>query len=130
MPQRDRAAVHVELRLGDRELAPHALDAAERLVDLVEVHVADAPAGLLEAPHDRAARRGEEQLGLVRELPLRDDPRERRGTELGRALARRDDDGRAAVVELRGVARGDRAAGLERGLERREALERRLARRL
>src|SRR4029079_5342873 len=46
--ERDGTAVHVELRLGDVELATDALDAAERLVDLEQIDVGHRPAGLLE----------------------------------------------------------------------------------
>src|SRR2546422_947759 len=43
--------------------------------------------------------------------------------EDARPTHRRDDDGGAAVVELRRVARGDRPAGLERGLKLREPVQ-------
>ena len=86
MTEGDRATVDVELGLGDVELAPHALDSAEGLVHLEEVDVADLPPGLFEAALDRALRRGEEALGLVRELRLRNDPRDGLRAELARAL--------------------------------------------
>src|SRR5256885_712156 len=41
MTERDRTAVHVEFRFGDVELAADALDPAERLVHLEEIHVVD-----------------------------------------------------------------------------------------
>src|SRR2546422_6336282 len=130
MTERDRAAVHVELRLGDVELAAHALDPAERFVHLEEIDIVDRPASLLEAALDRALGRREESLGFVRELSLRDDPREGLRPELARTLGGRDDHGRASIVELRCVARGDGPARLERGLELRERIEARIAGRL
>src|SRR5439155_19966919 len=130
MAERDRTAVHVELGLRDSELAAHALDATERLVHLEEIDIADRPARFFEAARDRATRRGEEQFGLVRVLALRDDARHRLRAQLTRAIRGRDDDRGPAVVELRGVAGGDRAALFERRLQLREALEGRLARRL
>ena len=66
----------------------------------------------------------------MRELGLSYDSRERLGSELARPIHRRDDDGGAAVVELRRVARGDGPAGLERGLKLREPVQARFARRL
>src|SRR5437870_4718568 len=122
MAKRDRPAVHVEPLRRYVELAPHALDPAEGLVHLEQVDVPDAPARLLEAALDRALRRGEEELRLVRELTLCDDARERLGAELAGPLLRR------AVVQLRRVACRHRAALLERGLEHGERLEGRLAR--
>ncbi len=130
MAESHGAAVHVELRVRDVELAANALDATERFVDLEEIHVGDAPPGFRKAVFDRALRRREETFGLVRELSLSDDPRDGLRPELARPLLRRDDDRGAAVVELRRVSRGDRAAGFERRLELRERFEARLARRL
>src|SRR6266550_8064655 len=130
MTERHRAAVHVEFRFGDGELAAHALDAAERFVHLEEVDIVDRPAGLRETALDRALRRREETLGLVRELALRDDPRDRLRPDLTRPLLGRDDQRGAAIIELRRVARRDRAAGLERRLKLRQRFEGRLTRRL
>src|SRR5712664_2011971 len=48
MPERDGAAVHVELLLGDPELAAHALDGTESFVHLEEVDRVDRPSGALE----------------------------------------------------------------------------------
>src|SRR6185437_6508798 len=61
MSQRHGAAVHVEPVFGDTELAAHALDAAERLVHLEQVHRIDAPARSLEYSRDRATGREEEE---------------------------------------------------------------------
>src|SRR5438876_11401373 len=103
MPERDRAAVDVELLFGDVELAPDAFDAAERLVHLEQVDVVELPAGLLEATLDRALRRREEQLGLVRELALPDDPRGRLAAGLAPALLPRARPLRPAIVDPQGV---------------------------
>src|SRR2546429_9921569 len=66
----------------------------------------------------------------MRELALRDDPRDRLRAQLARALLRRDDHRRATIVQLGRVARGDRASRLECWLKLREQLEAGLARRL
>src|SRR5205823_5759841 len=130
MPEGDRAPVDVELRVGDGELAAHALDAAEGLVHLEQIDVADRPSSLLQAPFDRAFWRRQETLGFVRELALRDYPPDRLRPDLARPLLGRDDHRGAAVVELRCVARRDRAAGLERRLKLRQCFEGRLTGRL
>src|SRR5262249_61946367 len=86
MTERDGTAVGVELGVWNIELAAYAFDAAEGLVHFEEVDVVNVPAGLLEAAGDRTTRRGEELLGLVSVLTLRDDARERCGPELPRAV--------------------------------------------
>src|SRR5204863_6951675 len=75
MAEGDGAAVDVELRVGYVQLAANAFDAAERLVHLEEIDVGDLPPGLREAALYRAFRGGEEPLGLMGELTLRDDAR-------------------------------------------------------
>src|SRR5688572_23378790 len=130
MSERDGTAVDVELLLRNAQLAAHALDATEGLVDLEEIHRVHRPARALEHARDGTARGEQEQLGLTRVLTLRDHARQRRRTQLPRALVRRDDQGGRAVVQLRRVPGGDRAAGLERPRALRHRLQARLARRL
>src|SRR5258705_12417006 len=77
MPERDSAAVHVELLVGDAELAANTLAAAEPLVHLEQVHRVDGPPRALEHAGDRAAGGEEKELWFARVLRLRDDTRQR-----------------------------------------------------
>ena len=129
MPERDRPAVRVELLAErvDAELAAHREDLrGERLVQLHHVDVVDRHPGLLEHPAHGADRADAHDLRLDAGDRRRDDPRPRLQAELLRARVAHHDDRRGAVVERARVARRDLAAGLERGLERGELLERRL----
>ena len=134
----DRAAVHVDLRPVEAELAAVGQGlSGERLVDLDQVERLDRQLDPLEQPAD-AGDRGEEQpfrgdLGLA----VADDPGERLQAEpLDGALAG-DDRRRGAVGDPGGIAGGDRAlrrraavlaVGQGEGrLEPGERLERRVA---
>src|SRR6059036_2086165 len=103
MPERHSATVHVELLLRDAELTAHAFYAAEGLVHLEEIDRAHRPARAIEDPRDRAAGREQEEVRLARVLALRDHASQRSGAQLARALSRRDDQRRGAVVQLRCV---------------------------
>src|SRR6478609_6446158 len=69
MPERDRAAQHVDpLGIEIEQLIVGDGDHRERLVNLVEIDVADAEPGLLERALDRNRRRRREPLRRLRRL--------------------------------------------------------------
>src|SRR5690606_38745566 len=125
MPERDRAAVDVELLVGNAELAL-AVErlAREGLVHLDDVDVSDGQA----VAREQLAHRGDGTDAHERRIDARGGERaedaERLDAELVGLLTRHHQGGRSAVRERRGVARGDRATDGEGGLERAEALER------
>src|SRR5207302_5776382 len=73
-------------------------------------------------------RRGGEPLGRLRVVAPALDPRERLDAALLRLVAGHQHQRGAAVVDRRRVARGDGAVLLERGAQRRQLLDRALAR--
>ena len=115
MPERDRAAVDVDL-LGIQAELVDARDrlAGERLVELDEVEVVDAEPG----PRERLAggRHGPEAHD--RRVDAGDggrhDPRHRPEARVARPLASTSEDRRRAVVDPGAVARGHGAALAER----------------
>ena len=124
MAERDRAAVGVDALRVDVERADGGQgDAREGLVDLPQVDVGGAQA----VAGEQALRGlgGPQVQGGVRAGDDRPaDDLDQRLEPRGAGAARRGDDARgAAVGELRGVARGDRAAGGR--AQRAEALRRR-----
>ena len=122
MAERDGAPVDVDpLHVGVHLVRPREHDAGERLVDLDAVDRVERDAGALEDPRRRRDRRGEHEDGVVAGERERDDTRARREPEADRRLFAGDQDRSGAVADLRRVAGGDHAVGLERRLQRGEA---------
>src|SRR5438552_2141596 len=128
MPERHRTAVHVQLLLGDLELARAGEHlAGERLVDLDQVHLIDAKPGALERLLARRHRTPAHDLRVDARDRGRADRCEHGKPELLRALTCHEQYGGGAVADLRGVTGGHLPALLEGRDERRELLERRVA---
>ena len=99
MAERGRAAVDVDLVVRDADVAHRDhRHAGERLVDLEQVDVVDAPAGFLQDLLNRGHRRRGELRRLLRMGSVGDDARDRSLAELvGDTLARQHQ-GRGAVA--------------------------------
>ncbi len=115
MAERDGAAVDVEAIRIERDLleAREHLG-GERFVELHEIDLVERQARELERLANRRHRTDAEPLRLDAGRRERDEPPKRGETAFPRAFGRRDDDGGGPVACLRRVARGHRAAGMER----------------
>ncbi len=119
----------VDLFMRDAEVAHRDhRHAGERLVDLEQIDIVDAPARLFERLATGIDRRGGEACGRVRVRRVRHDPRD--GLEaqsVGDTLPGQHQ-GRRTVGDRRGIGGGDRAVLGERGFQARNlrgiALER------
>jgi hypothetical protein len=128
VPERDRPPVDVHLRLVDTEHA-HRVERhrGERLVDLEELDVIDAQAGLLERGGRGVRGRARQVREVVGHRRLGDDPSERPAPVRLRPLVGGEDQRAGAVVHARGVAGGVGPLLVERPLEARQPLERRVS---
>ena len=125
VPDRDGAAVHVELGQVDAEVGVRRDDLGrERLVDLHQVDVGDGHPGPGERLPGRLHRSQAHDLRGQRGHPGGHDPRQRRDAELGRLDVAHHHDRRGPVVERAAVPRGDRAVRAEHRLQRGDLLHR------
>ena len=127
MTEGDRAPVDVDLRhVGVVLLLPRQHDRRERLVDLDEVDLVDRHLRPLEHLGRGRDRAGEHHHRVDAGERERVEARPRLEAELVRLLLAHDQHGRRAVGDLRRVRRRDHAVCLERRLQRRELLDRRV----
>ena len=129
MTERDRAAVRVQLLAEriDPELPRHRQHLGrERLVQLDDVHVLDRHPRPSQHSPDGLDRPDAHDLRLDAGHGRGDDSRPRTDPELARPLLAHHDDRGRSVVQRARVARRHPAVGLERRLERRQSLQRRL----
>ena len=101
-------------------------DGRERLVDLEQAEVVDVEVGLLQRVLERDRRHRVQVREALGGHPVRHDLGERLQAELLGLLRAGHDDRGGAVADLRRVARRDRPALRERGLQRGERLGRRV----
>ena len=127
MTDRDRAAVHVHLRRVEPQL-PDDGDALrrERLVQLDQVEVRDGNARARQQLLHGGNRADAHDARVDAGDGTADERAERLDAEGARLLLGGDHERRSAVVDARGVAGSDGAAGPERRLEAGELLERRV----
>ncbi|NKC14348.1 MAG: hypothetical protein GKR94_19850 [Gammaproteobacteria bacterium] len=129
MAERASTAVHVDFVRWQVEIAHggHG-DAGERFVDFEQIHLARAPAGLVQQLADSAHRRGGKPGRFVGMGGVRDDARPWRHTPAsGFALAHHHKGG-GAVGDGAGVGRRDGSRGAESRLQARDLVDAGLAR--
>src|SRR5262245_34919812 len=124
VPERDRAAVHIDAVHVGLQLAPPGRDdRREGLVDLDQIDVVDLHPVAVEQLLRRRDGTGEHDHGVDADGGLVDDPRTRLEAERLRLLALHQQHGGGSVRDLRRVAGGDLAVLLEGGLQLRERLQ-------
>ena len=123
MPERDGAAVNVHLLRIDPELLQHChrLD-RKGFVQFEELDVLQVPADLVQEALHGVHWRHQNQLRWQTACRLTDDPHERGDAETLGSIGGHHDERRRAIVDRRGVAGGDGAVLLERGLQSGERL--------
>src|SRR5581483_5601591 len=127
MAERDRTAVDVHLFLVEPELADDGEGLrGEGLVELDQVDLLERHTRPREQLLDRRDRPDAHDAWIDAGRGRADERAERLDAELVRPLLARDHEGGGAVVEARGVAGRDGAAGPKRRLQRRQLLEARV----
>src|SRR5579883_3223847 len=124
MTNGDRAAVDVDLcEVGPGGLLPGQHNAGECLVDFDQIHLLQAQAGLLQDLLGGGNIRGEHQDWIVSSECEGDETRARLEAQAlgGRALHNQHSGG--SIADLRGIAGGDQAIGLEGGFEAGQLLQ-------
>ena len=128
MAERHRAAVHIDAVLVDLEQPDRVeRDRAERLVHLEQVDVGDGQARLLERDPRRRRGRSHEVGVVVGHVPVAPDRGQRSQPTPLRPRLRGEHERGRAVVHTGRISRRRGAVGDEDGLERGQALERRVA---
>ena len=125
MPERDGAAVHIDLRRIEPQLADDGNRLrGERLVQLEQIDVADLKAGAIEHLPHRRDRPDAHHLRIDAGRHVREDARERLLPQRVCFFRRRNDRGGGAVVDAGRIAGGHRAVLLEGRLQRAELFRR------